>query len=525
MKKLLYVVLMSVIVFTLLFGTSACGTKTQNGDNSTTAGTTKAAEPTVDSKAPTPLTLALQKHPDDNLDTNAPYFKLLEEATNTKLTIIPLPQETLDEKRNVLLASGQVFDLLSVNSSMANLYGPEGIFAELDKLIDENAPNLKEKGILDKKSSFSKRSTDGKLYMIPRYYEGSTVVMNGIIYREDYLKEVGLSEPTTMDEWYNAFKAVKAKHPEVTPLVQKDMYDTARPVLGSNWDMGLIDGGFGVIGARMGENKIEFLNTTDNYKDFLTYLNRLYKEKLLDNEYVTMTYQQWTEKIASQKTFAYLSNVFRAVWGTDEAKKVGNDIKYIMSETPLGSTGKRQTFGMPDPWLDGMAVYAKSKYQKEAVQFLDYLFGKEGSDSYYFGIEGETFKMENGKQVVTDTTPKWWEMRAKIGFGNNIPRYDSLLTIFGDLDAQPVVKDGLEKNTPYMVGIPWLNRSKEDQDTWNGLSAAIDTYSRTVFDQLIIGKESFDNWDKIKAEYEKLQVSKGVEIMQRAYDIYLNAIK
>src|SRR5699024_3484229 len=117
-------------------------------------------------------------------------------------------------------------------------------------------------------------------------------------FREDWLDELGMDIPETTDEFYKFLKAVKE-----TDLIgdgsNNEVPFGAQSIgLLLNW----LKGSFG-IGNRgvssgyldMGptENKVRFYPITDEYKEMLKYVNKLYEEELIEQNIYSIQSEQY----------------------------------------------------------------------------------------------------------------------------------------------------------------------------------------------------------------------------------------
>jgi len=479
-------------------------------------------------KGPIELTFALELHPDDIVGADKPWFKALAEKTGINLKIISMPPDTVAEKRNLILASGDIPDLMTIGSAaVANQYAAEKVFVAYDDLMDKYGPNLK-KWLGDKLATVHLRNpADGLLYVVPKVVERLKLNEWSYNYRKDMLDAVGLKEPNTFDEWYTAFKAIKAKYPGSIPLSQRQIQNWNGVLWYGAWDLAMLSGQFGFLLSQMDQGKVIYLPATDNYKQMLQYFAKLYSEGLLDKEYLTMSYDQWVEGIQTGKIFSHWTNGYRAWWSEDICKKNGiTQAVWVAGATPMGITGKRQVPKTIDIFFGGAstALSAKSKYPKEAVQFLDFMYSDLGSDMDVMGIEGVSYKKVGSTYEKIPNDDTWSKKRTELGFGLFIPAIEAMKYTMVDLKDVPQALDGYDKNTPHTVSMPILKAVPALQEELNKINTDLNTYIATMNDKFIMGKESFANWDAYLKEIDRMNAKRGVEIVQTYYDNYLKSI-
>jgi len=81
-----------------------------------------------------------------------------------------------------------------------------GMFWELDPYLDQ-FPNLSAMN----PQHYDNIRVDGKLYGIPQYRD---IGRAALIFRKDWLDKLGLSVPTTVEEYYNVSKAMAFDDPD-----------------------------------------------------------------------------------------------------------------------------------------------------------------------------------------------------------------------------------------------------------------------------------------------------------------------
>ncbi len=473
--------------------------------------------------APTKISIALSLHPSDTPNINGEIMQKLMALTNTELTYELWPTDAVNEKRNVLLASGNLPDLTSVTRAQSFLYGNDGVFAPLDELIDKNAPDLK-KRLTAENAPPLLNPKDGKIYNVPKYYTLNESTEWTFTYRKDILEAMNEPEPTTMDEWYQLLKKVKAAYPDMIPLCERnrgiDMFAH------SVFDMGKIDGYWGVIGSDLAKREIVYLPISNEWKTMLEYYNKLYKEGLLDPEYLTIQYTDWWDgKICGGRAFACWTQNFSRADGANVVLQTKEPkAQWWVAETTKNiKSGERVQIKTGNPWQDvGLSLSAKSKVKDEAIQFLNFHFTPEAEELFYFGIEGKTFEKKDGKDVRIGTFAENEKMRKEMGWLFDMPCYAPVEKL-GDL-SQPCAADHFAKNPKYVTILPTISRSSDKVERMNQITTDLNTYVNTSMDSFITGKMSFNDWDKYVAECKKLNCDEGTKNVQEWLDTYYKAV-
>ncbi|WP_246218211.1 extracellular solute-binding protein [Litoribacterium kuwaitense] len=135
-----------------------------------------------------------------------------EEMTNIQIDWGLVQKAGLKEKRNLALASGdypEVFYSAGVPVTDLAKYSKQGVFLQLDDLIDQHMPNLKKR--FEEYPSVKQGLTlpDGHIYSLPTIYSFDALQMSGVGWvRQDWLEQLNMDLPETTDEYYEYLKAV-----------------------------------------------------------------------------------------------------------------------------------------------------------------------------------------------------------------------------------------------------------------------------------------------------------------------------
>lgn len=161
----------------------------------------------------TEFTMLGRSIPDMDYATNY-YAQHVEETTGVKVAYEPVPLgEDGVTKVNAMLSGGELPHALMTGMglftvSQVSVYGQQGMFLPVDKLIDENAPHIREMFELfpDMRTQFT--APDGRMYAVPSMNDcyhcksGNTRTW----YNSRWLDEVGGSVPETLED-YDALMA------------------------------------------------------------------------------------------------------------------------------------------------------------------------------------------------------------------------------------------------------------------------------------------------------------------------------
>jgi putative aldouronate transport system substrate-binding protein len=170
------------------------------------------------------------------------------------------------------------------------MYGIEaGLFENIAEMVPVYMPNL-----MARKEQFpilgqAIRQFDGSVYTIPRMSRSSTDAVGQVYIRTDYLVELGLDMPQTIDNFYNTLVAIKDSGLTQgrAPLV---------PFSGGHMITAMAEFFFPAFGdqhvhafADRGDGTLVYNYTSDQFRRYVEFMNLLYREGLLEPEVYTNT--------------------------------------------------------------------------------------------------------------------------------------------------------------------------------------------------------------------------------------------
>ncbi len=415
----------------------------------------------ADEEAPT-FTIATVRHTLDKgegMDSKYAVQKAFEK-TGIKINWVEYESGTELERTNITLASGDLPDaflgILNEDIVTKNLDS----FVPLNDLIDENAPNIKAQ--YDKYSKLWDMVTmaDGNIYTLAvGDYSNPDNQANGIQFiNKAWLDKLGLSIPTTTDEYYNVLLAVRNGDPNGNGL--KDEL----PVIfcENNWAAHISNlmGPWGFTDYyKIEDGKFIFTPTLPEFRTFLEFYHRCASEGLLDVEGFTQTNQQFYAKLKEYIGVTYT--------GWTPASNFDPAIAAeFVALTPLQASGypeiKAATSGELERFNGNRFGFAITTACKDPAKLLAWFDAQSDSIEtklgWKYGEEGLLWEMdENGQAwalypdtVTTDFTRE--NMKYTYGLVNRDPCL--------------IMPDELEKNDPQknpeaVVRIGLVNQVKD----------------------------------------------------------------
>ena len=253
---------------------------------------------------------------------NRTIFKRLEEETNVHVDWTAISSDQWGDKIQLNMANKNTLTDFVFNAGFGNSdlirYAEQGVIISLEDYIDNNMPNLK--GVFDKYPEYRTMCTDseGHIWALPWIEQlGSnktaiqTVGNNFTYINKKWLDFLGLSTPTTVDEFEQVLKVFKdhASDLQAEFGIEGDiipmsciMNDQDPSLLINGFGEGYGDNDIGQHIAVTNDKKVICTATQEGFKSGFQWLHKLYEEGLIDPECFT---QDWSTYVAKGKSHRY----------------------------------------------------------------------------------------------------------------------------------------------------------------------------------------------------------------------------
>ncbi|SDD56149.1 putative aldouronate transport system substrate-binding protein [Paenibacillus sp. UNCCL117] len=461
---------------------------------------------------------------------DSPFGKQLEKDTGIKVKYSHPADGQSKEQFNLLIASNNLTDVIEYDWNNSYPGGPEKAMADkvllpLNDLIDKHAPNLKKMLQQDKELDKMLKTDSGKYYVFPMIRPDNGLVFRGPMIRKDWLDELGLPVPTTIDEWYTVLKAFKEKKGATAPLT-------------AQYTPSELDIRDAFIGAFRTANryyiddqgKVKYGPVDPQFKEALTLLRQWYAEGLLDKDFALNTDSKALDnKIlgnASGATVGLLSGGMGR-W-TDSGKKQDPKFQLVAAPYPTLKKGERAFIGQRDFKFNPAAskgVTTAAKNPELAVKWLDYAYSEKGSLLFNFGIEGESYTIKDGKPTFTDKITK----DPKYNLQQMVTQYtkpngpfpgDSRKSFNTYKEQDEAIKIWEQTDAAKHLLPPFITPTVEESKEVAKMNTAITSYKEEMFVKFVMGKEPLDKFDEYVKRIKEMGSDKVAQIYQNAYDRY-----
>ncbi len=456
---------------------------------------------------------------------------ILAERLGIKFDIISAPTESIAEKYGLLMAGGDIPDIVQYKAKDLLLY--KDAWEPLNKWItEETTPNLyKVYSNPDIQRAVS--DSDGNI----RFIAQKTAITCGKLYfyRQDWLEKLNLEAPKTVEDLYEVFKAVKSGDPNGNGIDDEIPFAVRKQGTNNRANLMPFVNNWGIAEYFFAEdNVVKFGATDPRMKEALAWLNKCYAEGLIDPEYLTVDKTAWYSEWTNNQVFmsydwsAYIDNVANLFKNTDSTVHI---VGTIPPEGPTGISETRdqlQQLTVDESWNTAIFAGASEEKKAAAMKLLDYLYSEEGMTLLNFGVQGTHYDVVDGEYAYTDLIMKNPDglspQDALRSFG-----IQSQFTLLQDAryerafvsDEVNRIRDVYEQEDHIGDAYPTLAFSSEEQGVINEKYTEIETYVNEMIDKFIMGMESLDQFDAFVEKVNGMGLSDVLAVQQSAYDRYM----
>ncbi|WNQ12290.1 extracellular solute-binding protein [Paenibacillus aurantius] len=454
-------------------------------------------------------------------------FQEMEKQSNVKLTFQTIPVDSFETKKNLIFASGTLPDIFyaaALTPAEQVTYGSQGTLVPLEKLIDGYAPNLKK--LLDEHPEIRQSITtpDGHIYALPYIDLEAVWYKSPLYYNGSFLKKLGVDKlPETPDELYDYLKKVKTSDPngngkaDEIPLTSTKLKDIRVQMLGY-W--GIYD----EVYYADKDGKVHYTPQEEGYKGYLTFLNKLWKDDLLDHETFSQTDEQKKAKGKNHQVALFNDWLPHFMLGGEPS--TDNPVMAPLKTGVPGAPVAAKSSGISK---NGTFAISKTNPAPEAtMRWIDYQYGYDGAVLFNKGPENVLWKYTDKENKVKEWLPvpdggDRENYRGKLtpNYGITVPGV-SLPDVNKGLRSpidEWVDKENKEKILPYAkVPYPNVFLTSAEQSEVNSILSDLNTYVEQMEAKFVTGQEPLSGWDKFTAQLKKMGSDKIVKIYQDAYD-------
>lgn len=530
-KKNTAIYLLIVLSFTLL---ASCATSTwnisdkkpknmsgQTAQNGSNAGSEGKSEENVVLTYWAPLeswALPAIKTYDDNEAINK-----AKEITGISIKWIhpPIAQET--EMFNLMIASDELPDIVQQAARYRGGLSKgvkDGVYLRLNELIDKYAPSYKWLRGMDPeiaKLTIDDSGTICAFFGISPYVEWEWW---GPLLRKDWMDELGLDTPETIEDWYQLLTLFKEKKGAEAPLLF--------PPTGADWRSVFMSAYDAYNWMFYKDGKVQFGPIQPGMKDYLIEMRKWYAEGLIDRFFTGRDWNQWVQMTISGKSGAFLQSpeTMSGIY-----VRYGLDIE----AAPYPVLRKGDKIHMRGNYTKNLgyeaAITTSCKHPELAAKWLDFGYSQKGWELYNYGKEGRThIKNSEGKPVIWDESIIYNDpegipainalWKYKLHFGPFLrDEHSANPILIKNKKAQEIRKLWTETNdAAYCMPPAALLPEEGGKDA--AIATQLSTYINEMIVKFIMGVEPIEKFDNYVEQINKMGLDEMLRMWQNAVDRY-----
>ena len=481
----------------------------------------------------------------DSYENNV-WSRAYEEELGIKLELAFTAANT-DDKINTLIATGDIPDLLCVNSAQLKMLSNSGLIR--DDLYDVYMANAGEgmRTIIEGvggDAAIPSATYDGKMMAIPILNTSPGEEVPVLWLRTDWMQKLGLEDPQNWDDLYKIIDAFVHQDPDGNGVDDTIGLTFSKDLWNSNFQM---DGLFNVFGSYPKRNfwvddpneegKVIFGAFADETKAALEVVSRMYADGLIDAEFAVNDNSAAVQQVASGKCGV----VIGAVWDTNSVLYTSNDedpnadwhaLPMVGLDGPTTKvTGNypiirymvfNKDFEHPEAVIKMINLQFKKCFSDDSTQeiydtYIEDASGTSGFNAftiYPWGIFLPAVKNEMAADEIvnmglsSDEVDIWAKPFAKYveGYANGDASLWRWYRFFGPDGGHLITGKYIADDLYYM------NRYYgPTTDTMAESMSLIDDLVNEMFTKIIMGEETVDAFDAYKAQAEALGLTDMTE--------------
>jgi len=412
-------------------------------------------------------------------------YDYVKEKTGFNPTYELLPSEGGEQKISIIIASGDTPDIIECfDRGVFNRFAQSGALLPLDDILNEYGSEL----LKFDKEAYQACKIDGSIMALPQPAERYGTW--GVAVREDILKESGIKELKTRDDYVNFFRYAKE---------EKGMFGLTgwgKDLEGVFAFPGITSGfGLGSVLLEKEDGNYEWSYISDNAKEYIVWMKHIFDEGLLDPDFPVFTGLEVRERLSSENAAAGTLNYWDLKTVDDNMDKVGKKGVFQFAHPMVDDNGNFTVKYKGGPVRLYNLVPAVAKNPEGAIAFYNAMVSNpEIVKTLAFGFEDVHYTVNNGNIEATERavevnpyTPylmighTTFEDRQKVkGFWDYYEPLVAMTNVWDYFDMMPPVA--------------------EVSDNYNELR----DYAAENAVKFILGVRPIDEWDQYVKEFNSM---------------------
>ena len=493
------------------------------------------SQPTVENNAPNrsnfnpasfprqpdnyPMHILTVSHYGELISNTHPAFLQLQEHTRTRIRMEYLLNANYAESMNTRLAARDMPAVVAItgNTSPIMQAAQEGAFWDItDVYTMYNYLAEADYGVM------TNVSINGRFYGI---YRERTIGRGGMIYRRDWLRNLGMNEPRTIDELYQVLRAFTFNDPDRNGINDTYGMTLTGAYMGPFFDMVVMMGGPNTWGVRNGQ-----LTPWFEYPEFIQamdWFKRLYDEGIINRDFAALQTTDWAPPIGRGQAGWHMDvadeitrTATRLVDGgfiTREAADRGDHV-WAMGSV---ANSRGQMFSRPTAGHQGYVALSTTGVRTFQdlhyhLEFLNFLNGPIGVNLQNWGALNVNYTIRPDGQwetIPVEQIPNGWDVRE--GFNQF-----RMMNNYSQLGVQTPIQERFNEiyleNLPISVHNP-VTPIGALSPTWSTSSTSLGQIITDAVINYIMGTIDRAGFDREVARWYREGGQRSIEELQAVY--------
>ncbi len=450
------------------------------------------------------------------------------EATGINIEWRELAMQTASESFNLVIASGDYPDMIS---SVDNYYAgglakafEDEVIMDVGDIVAEYAPDYY--AAIQSDSELYRQTLDDEGHTLGIYAIYNEAISNdGSMIRKDWLDQLGLEIPTTIDELTDVMTAIQSELGVANPIYMNESCN----FLAYSFDVQGFDLSNATIPIYHDGDTVYCSLTSDGYKAYIEQLHDWYLSGIINPNFM-----EFSSDLMSGETEVEINADRVAMWDgmvTNMTNYYASaaDPDFEVVPTVIAPDGIDHITEATRS-QDAISLSMTCASPELALGWINYWFTDEGIMIYNYGLEGDTYTMDSAGNIsytdkvmnndlgVDPTLFCRTFSLAGCAFGYTVQERVYLLYE----DYQTEAQEYWTEHTDGSMAVPTLSLTTEESDVIATYGTDITTYAAENIPKFVIGDLDLSEWDNYVATLEDMNIEGIVEVYQNAYTRYLS---
>lgn len=466
-------------------------------------------------------------------------FAEAEKDTGVKLDWHEVSMFESADQLQLLVAAGDLTDLVTgvqqLSGGLVGAYDNDLIY-DLHDMIETEAPDYYYLTRITNNLEKDLLTDEGYELAVSVIHDGLDA-FDGLALRQDWLDEQGLEAPTTYEELEKVLEAFTNNYDLTQPVFMDSNLSFQSAWLAAGYGVGNYDVSAPSTSTAFylkdGSEEVTIALVEDGYKDYITMLADWYGKGYINSDFVSSNYTD------TDKQNFLCNDQMGLFWTSADqmATYYSNAVDPDFSLATLGPISEDGTMDMNHYCknfvinFNCLCISTNCSEPEKALNWINYWYTDKGIMMMNYGMEGQTYNLEDGKIVFTDlilNNPDYPDMNAngmlmrfncqgKICGVHNILDKDAIYTPeqIAACDFWGACLDNAY-TLPYGVTL-----TTEESAAVTATFNEITTYASTAILSFVTGNRDLSEWDAFVQEIKDMGIEDCISVYQDAYDRYL----